>query len=102
MERFSNGLRLVRASWEVLKADREFVLFAIVSAISAAILALLFSIPLWTSGFFARLEAGGSPDAASHMVALPFLRGPLHDYQLRQSSAEGHLHGRALPVCGRG
>ena len=48
------------------------MLFAIVSAISAAILALLFSIPLWTSGFFARLEAGGSPDAASHMVLFLF------------------------------
>lgn len=72
MERFSNSLRLARASWEVLKADRELVIFPVVSAIAAAILALLFAIPLWTSGFFDRLEEGGSPDAASYVVLFLF------------------------------
>ena len=43
IERFRNGLRLVQASWNVLKADRELLLLPILSFLSsAALLALVF------------------------------------------------------------
>lgn len=43
IERFRNGFRLVQASWNVLKADRELLLLPILSFLSsAALLALVF------------------------------------------------------------
>ena len=71
-ERISNSLRLARASWEVLRADRELVIFPIVSAIAAAILVALFAIPLWAVGFFDNIEESGSPGAASYVVLFLF------------------------------
>ena len=43
IERFRNGLRLVQASWNVLKADRELLVLPILSFLSsAALLAVVF------------------------------------------------------------
>lgn len=43
MERFRSGLRLVQASWDVLKADRELLVLPILSFLSsAALMALVF------------------------------------------------------------
>jgi hypothetical protein len=72
MGKFSNSMRLVEASWQVLKADKELIVFPIVSAIAAAIVALLFAIPLWVSGFFDRLDDNGASNGGVYVVLFAF------------------------------
>ncbi|MCW2921999.1 MAG: conserved hypothetical rane protein [Thermoleophilia bacterium] len=57
-ERFGTGLRLAKASWQVLKQDRSLVVFPIISAISAIIAIALVLSPWWL-GFDAGSATGG-------------------------------------------
>lgn len=50
--RLENSWQLVKASWGILRADRELVLFPIVSAIASVIALIIFAVPLWAVGFF--------------------------------------------------
>ena len=72
MGKFSNSWRLVQASWSVLKADKELIIFPVISAIAAAIVTLLFAVPLWVSGFFDRLDEGGSSQVLGFAVLFVF------------------------------
>lgn len=72
MGRFSNSLALAKASWAVLRADKELVIFPIISAIAAALVGLLFVIPLWASGFFDRLGDGQSPKGLGYVILFAF------------------------------
>jgi hypothetical protein len=72
MGRFGNSLALAKASWAVLRADKELIVFPIVSAIAAALVALLFALPLWASGFFDRIGDGDSPKVFSYAVLFVF------------------------------
>lgn len=72
MGKFSNSLQLVKASWSVLRTDKELIIFPIVSAIAAAIVALLFALPLWVSGFFDRLNEGGASQIIGFAVLFVF------------------------------
>jgi hypothetical protein len=72
MQRFSNSWRLAQASWAVLKADKELIVFPVVSAIAAAIVALLFVVPLWASGYFDRLSEDGVSNVASYAILFVF------------------------------
>jgi hypothetical protein len=46
-ERFSTGLRLARASWSVLKADRSLAIFPVISSIAALLAIVLVLSPWW-------------------------------------------------------
>jgi hypothetical protein len=70
--RFSNSWSLARASWSVLKADKELIVFPVVSAIAAAIVALLFAVPLWASGYFDRLDEDGVSNIVNYAVLFAF------------------------------
>jgi hypothetical protein len=72
MGRFSNSWSLAQASWSVLKADKELIVFPVVSAIAAAIVALLFAVPLWVSGYFDRLDEGGASNVVNYAVLFAF------------------------------
>ncbi|MCC6790604.1 MAG: hypothetical protein IT336_02910 [Thermomicrobiales bacterium] len=72
MERFANSWRLTKASWAVLKTDKELIVFPIVSAIAAALVALLFAVPLWVSGYFDRVDEEGVSNIASYAVLFVF------------------------------
>jgi hypothetical protein len=50
--RLSNSWELVKASFAVLKADKELVVFPIVSMIGSIIVMITFAIPLALAGFF--------------------------------------------------
>ena len=51
-EKFSNSWKLVKASASVLAADRELVIFPILSTIGVIIVTLTFAVPLFLSNFF--------------------------------------------------
>ena len=50
--RISNSWELVKASWQVLVADKELVLFPIVSLIASIIVLITFAIPTFMAGLF--------------------------------------------------
>jgi hypothetical protein len=50
--RLSNSWELVKASWAVLRADKELIVFPIVSAIASLIVLLTFAVPMFLSGLF--------------------------------------------------
>lgn len=51
MQRLSNSWQLVKASAAVLRTDAELLVFPIVSAIAAGIVAASFFVPAWLTGF---------------------------------------------------
>jgi hypothetical protein len=52
LEKFSNSWKLVKAAASVLAADRELVIFPILSTIGVIIVTLTFAVPLFLSNFF--------------------------------------------------
>jgi len=61
MRRINNTITLARASWEVLKADRELVLLPVISALASLVVALTFIIPVVATGSFSGGNAKGGP-----------------------------------------
>ena len=55
--RFSNSWGLVKASWAVLRADKELVVFPIVSGIASIIVLITFAVPMFLSGLFEAMFA---------------------------------------------
>ena len=50
MQKFSNTWSLMGASWEVLKKDREMLIFPMISGICCLLILLSFSFPIFLSG----------------------------------------------------
>lgn len=55
--RLSNSWELVKASWGVLRADKELVVFPIVSGIASLIVLITFAVPMFLSGLFEAMFA---------------------------------------------
>ena len=55
--RLSNSWELVKASWAVLRADKELIVFPIVSAIASLIVLATFAVPMFLSGLFEAMFA---------------------------------------------
>ncbi|MEA2528216.1 MAG: hypothetical protein QOF73_5443 [Thermomicrobiales bacterium] len=70
MSRLSNSWRLVKASWAVLRSDKELIIFPIVSGIATLIVFALFAVPLWISGYFDRLEEDANGAKVSGFIVL--------------------------------
>ncbi|MCA1833656.1 MAG: DUF6159 family protein [Actinomycetota bacterium] len=67
MGRIERGFRLARASWEVLKADRELMILPVVSFVATAIVAAsLFAVAWGTSG----IPGDGKQPTVIHYVLL--------------------------------
>jgi hypothetical protein len=67
MERIERGFRLARASWEVLKADRELMILPVLSFAATAIVAVSFFAVAWgTSG----LPGDGDQPTVVHWVLI--------------------------------
>ena len=56
--RLSNSWELVKASWAVLRADKELIVFPIVSSIALLIVSASFGLPMAFTGFFENLQEG--------------------------------------------
>lgn len=54
MERISRSWGLVKASWAVLRADKELIVYPLVSTVLTLVVTALFALPLWASGSFTR------------------------------------------------
>ena len=52
LEKFSNSWKLFKASASVLAADRELLIFPVISAIGVLIITATFAIPMFLSSFF--------------------------------------------------
>lgn len=56
---FSRSWRLIKASWAVLQADRELIVFPIVSMIGMIIVTIAFAVPAAMAGLFDSVARGG-------------------------------------------
>lgn len=61
-ERAARGWELAQQSWRVLKADKELLVFPLMSGIACVLVLASFAIPLWTTGF---LDAALNEQAAN-------------------------------------
>lgn len=68
-ERISRSWELVKASFNVLKSNRELMLFPLVSAIGVVIVMIAFTIPLLAAGIIQAI-AGGDGDLSSGQSVL--------------------------------
>lgn len=67
---FSRSWELIKQSFNVLKSDRELLLFPFISMIGVFIVTLVFSIPLFFSGLFNNIEDGSSGASAIGIIVL--------------------------------
>jgi hypothetical protein len=68
--RISNSWELVKASYNVLRSDKELVVFPIVSFIGVIIVTITFAFPLLASGIFQAMTEGTSSRAGAEILAL--------------------------------
>jgi hypothetical protein len=63
MGRLARSWELVKASWAVLQADKELLIFPIVSTIAVITVMITFAVPMFLAGMFERglVRAGGLP-----------------------------------------
>jgi hypothetical protein len=64
MERFRRSLELARASFAVLRADKELLLFPLISFLALAVVVIAFAIP------FVLVATGGQPGSSPNSVPL--------------------------------
>ncbi len=69
---FSRSWELVKASWAVLRADKELIVFPIVSMIGLVIVSLAFALPALAAGAFDSVTQGRGDGTLSFVVALLF------------------------------
>ena len=76
MESIKRGLRLMKMCWDVLRLDRELIVFPIMSGISAAVIFWIIAVPVFvTSEAFgvSGLDAEVGADADSHAIYAHFV-----------------------------
>ena len=74
MERVQRGFRLLRASWEVLKKDRELIVLPVVSGLITVVVAGSFVAAAWGTG---GIRSGHTVTAAGLVGALLQRSGPV-------------------------
>lgn len=72
-ETFSRSWELVKASWRVLRADKELVVFPIVSGLGMLVVTLLFAVPLIGTGVFDYAASGGERGIGVAGIIVTFL-----------------------------
>jgi hypothetical protein len=58
-ETFSRSWELVKASWRVLRSDKELIVFPIVSMLGMVVVTILFAVPSISAGLFDSMARGG-------------------------------------------
>ncbi|MEZ4642795.1 MAG: DUF6159 family protein [Chloroflexota bacterium] len=70
-QRLTNSWELVKASWAVLRADKELLLFPVISAIASLFVVATFAVPTLLAGFADSVVAG-DVGIFSYLVAFLF------------------------------
>ena len=91
---FSRSWELVKASWAVLRADKELIVFPIVSMIGMIIVTIAFIIPSIAAGVFelSHLRSRQWKRRSQPDRRVPVLRGDLLGDLFRQYSAGWRGH----------
>jgi hypothetical protein len=72
MGKFARSWALVKASMDVLRADKELLVFPLVSSIVTLVVAASFLLPIWGLGLLRGIEGGGGPTVALYVVLFAF------------------------------
>lgn len=70
--RISNSWALVKASFEVLRQDKELILFPVVSMLASLVVVATFAVPMLLAGFFDSLVSGSGNGVLSAIIAFLF------------------------------
>lgn len=73
MGKFGNTWSLMKASWQVLKKDKELLVFPVISAICCLFVLALFAVPAYTSGYWQPPARGAPLSDQVNYYALLFL-----------------------------
>jgi hypothetical protein len=68
-ERIARSWELVKASWSVLQADKELIMFPIVSTLASIAVFVAFAIPMAAVGVFENISNGGEPGLFGYILA---------------------------------
>lgn len=71
-ERLRNSWELVKASFAVLRADKELILFPLASTLATLAAIVLFAVPLAVAGIFDRLADTGEPGIFGYAIGFLF------------------------------
>jgi hypothetical protein len=71
-QRLSNSWELVKASYSVLRADKELVLFPLVSALGTLAVMIVFAIPTLLAGVFDNMANNSGPGVFGYVIAFLF------------------------------
>ncbi len=72
-ESFSRSWELIKASWQVLRADRELLLFPFLSMIGMIIVSILFFIPLAATGLVDQAASGEQVSSGQSVIGFVIL-----------------------------
>ena len=74
MQKFSNTWSLMSASWEVLKKDREMLIFPLISGICSLLLLVSFALPVFLSGSWQNFggETSGDTQVIYYLLLFAF------------------------------
>jgi hypothetical protein len=72
-ERINRSWELVKASWRVLQADRELIVFPIVSFIGSIVVLITFAIPMIAAGIFDSIARDGADGIGVAGIMVGFL-----------------------------
>lgn len=73
MQRIQNSWELVKASAAVLQADKELIIFPILSSIGVLLVSLTFALPMLFAGFFDSIVSGRAGDIRLLSLGIAFL-----------------------------
>jgi hypothetical protein len=71
-ERLSRSWELVKASYAVLRADKELLLFPLASFAATVAVMIVFAVPMAMAGILDRVASHGNPGVAGYVVAFLF------------------------------
>lgn len=72
MGKLSRTWGMMRASWWVLKQDKELLLFPVLSTIAAVLVVVSFALPLFGLGLMSNLDQGGEGNPLIYVIAFAF------------------------------
>jgi hypothetical protein len=72
MGKFARSWALAKASMDVLRADKELLVFPLVSSAAALVVAATFLLPVFGLGLLRDLDAGGGPSVALYVTLFLF------------------------------